>query len=108
MGRLKWEYGDKPDEILILKPKGKLSVQEIRQFMNEREQILNFGEGTLCVIAWRMSSDTYTGWELGGKPEGDTQEMFVLGDESECFCGRVLHPQYCPECGYELWKEVKR
>ena len=36
LGRLKWEYGDKPDEILILKPKGKLSVQEIREFMNER------------------------------------------------------------------------
>ena len=59
------------------------------------------------MIAWRMSSDTYTGWELGGKPEGDTQEMFVLVDESECFCGRILHPQCCPECGHELWKEVK-
>ena len=39
MGKLKREYGNKPDEILISKPKGKLSIREIQEFMNEREQI---------------------------------------------------------------------
>ena len=108
LGKLKWEYGDKLDQIIIRKAKGKLTVPEIRSFMNEREQRMDFGEGALCVIAWRIQSDTYTGWEMGfDKPEGDEAELFVLQDESECFCGRILHPQFCPACGYDLRKEMK-
>ena len=104
MSRLTWEYGDKPDQIIIRKAKGKLTLDDIHAFMNEREQLLAFGEGVLCVIAWRTSADTYSGWETG-KPEGDAADVFVLQDESTCFCGKVLHYQYCPECGCELNKK---
>ena len=105
MAKLSWEYTDRNDQIVIRKPKGKLTVEEIVEFLNEREQRYAFGEGTLCVIAWRIKDgDTYQGfdWE---KNEGDSQEVWVLGDEAKCFCGRTLHTQYCPECGHKLWDE---
>ena len=107
MSRLSWEYGDKDDQIVIRKPKGKLSVQEIREFMNEREQLRDFGEGALCVIAWRSSSETYSGWDMHCEPQGDAVVLFVLQDSSTCFCGKVLYPQYCPECGRKLTEEPK-
>ncbi|MBR6029196.1 MAG: hypothetical protein IKP40_08890 [Clostridia bacterium] len=106
MSRLSWEYGDKDDQIVIRKPKGKLTVQEIREFMNERKQLMDFGEGALCVIAWRSSGESYIGWELFGEPQGDTVDLFVLQDSSTCFCGKVLYPQYCPACGHKLTEEA--
>ena len=100
--KLTWEYGDKEDQIIIRKPKGKLTMQEIVDFMNQREQLFDFGEGALCVIAWRMSSETYSGWEMHGEQAGDAVDLFVLQDSSTCFCGKTLFPQYCPECGTNL------
>lgn len=105
MSRLSWEYGDKEDQIVIRKPKGKLTVQEIQEFMNDRKQLYDFGEGALCVIAWRMKSDNYSGWDLHVEQQGDAVDMFVLQDSSTCFCGKVLYPQYCPECGHHLTEE---
>lgn len=104
MSKLTWEWTDRDDQIIIRKPKGKLTVDEVMGFLRERDQMFAFGEGTLCVIAWRLNSDMYQGWELG-KPEGDSQEVWILGDESRCFCGRVLHTSYCPECGHKLWED---
>ena len=37
MSRLSWEYGDKEDQIVIRKQKGKLTVQEIQEFTNDRK-----------------------------------------------------------------------
>lgn len=102
MAKLTWEWTERTDQIVIRKSKGLLTVDEIMRFLREREQISAFGEGTLCVIAFRLNTDMYSGWEFE-KPEGDSQEVWVLGDESKCFCGRVLHTQYCPECGHKLW-----
>lgn len=105
MSKLTWEWSElgNGDRIIIRKPKGKLTVDEIVAFLNEREQIYAFGEGALCVIAWRNSSDSYSGWDLSGEQKGDDAEVFVLQDDSQCFCGKVLHLQYCPKCGEPLW-----
>ena len=105
MAKLTWEYGDKDDQIIIRKSKGKLTVQEIMDFMSQREQILDFGEGALCVIAWRMKEDTYSGWDMYTENPGDAVDLFVLQDSSTCFCGKTLFPQYCPECGTKLLQE---
>ena len=43
-GKLTWQTGDRPDEIVIRKPKGKLNLQEIRKFMNERDQLFDFDQ----------------------------------------------------------------
>ena len=103
MSKLELECGHKTDEWIIRKNKGRLTVAEIMEFMNRRDQLMQFGEGAMCVIVWRTSSDTYSGWDdMLGKAEGDSQSMFVLQDESRCFCGRVLHMQYCPDCGRKL------
>ena len=105
MAKLTWEYGDKDDQIIIRKSKGKLTVDEIVEFMNKWEQLQDFGEGTLCVIAWRMKSDTYSGWDMYEEKPGDAVDLFVLQDSSTCFCGKTLFPQYCPECGTNLIQE---
>ena len=81
----------------------RMTVEEIVKYLDEREQIYAFCEGALCVIAWRNSTERYSGWDLPGRDEGDSQEVFVLQDDSRCFCGRVLHMQYCPKCGEPLW-----
>lgn len=98
MAKLTWEWTERDDQIIIRKPKGKLTVEEVIDFTHSRDFINAFGEGTLCVIAWRIMEDTYQGFDFD-RPEGDSQEVWVLGDESRCFCGRVLHTSYCPECG---------
>ena len=102
MSKLSWEYSSLHDDaIIIKKAKGKLTVGEIMEFMKDREQIMNFGEGTLCVIAFRNYTDGYDGWELETH-QGDEQEVFILDDETRCFCGQLLHYQYCPDCGRNL------
>lgn len=106
MSKLTWEWTERDDQIVIRKPKGKLTVEEVVEFMHRPEMISTFGGGTLCVIAWRIKEETYQGFDFE-KPEGDSQEVWVLGDESKCFCGRTLHTSYCPECGHKLWEEEK-
>lgn len=101
MAKLSWEWGDKDDQIIIRKPKGKLSVEEIAEFMSSHEMIMAFGEGALCVIAFRTKTDYYPGFEME-ELKGDAQDLYVLTDESTCFCGKVLNMQYCPECGHKL------
>ena len=102
MSKLTWEWdGTRDDLIRIHKPKGKLTVNEIMDFMQTRDMMNTFGEGALVVIAWRTKSDWYQGFNFEEDP-GDTKDVYVLTDESRCFCGQVLHMQYCPECGHKL------
>ena len=102
VGKLEWEWGDRDDEITIRKKKGKITVAEIYEFMSSLEARFAFGEGTLWVIANRIKSDTYVGFEME-EPEGDAVDVWIIGDEQECFCGRVLHTSYCPKCGEKLF-----
>lgn len=107
MAKLTWEWSDRPDEIIISKKKGRITVEELYEFFDSRDAVWNFGEGALWVVANRVRDDAYQGWNME-KPEGDRVSVWVLGDESTCFCGRVLHTSYCPECGHNLWEEVKK
>ena len=101
--KLTWEWGDHPDEIIVRKSKGRLTLEELHRFFNEREQLLSLGEGNLMLILWRTSSDSYTGWDMGQADEGDSQSIYVLQDGSTCICGKTeLYQQYCPHCGEKL------
>ena len=103
MGKLTWEWDSTRDNLIVIqKPRGKLTVDEIMEFFDTREAKMAFGEGALCVIAWRIREESYSGWEFD-EPKGDSKEVWVLGDDSQCFCGRILHDQYCPECGTKLF-----
>lgn len=98
-----WEWGEKQDQIIIRKAKGKLTMDDIWKFLNNYEQTRALGEGALAVIAFRMYSDRDDGWYSEDKEEGDSQEVFILGDDSHCFCGELIYPQYCPDCGRKLF-----
>lgn len=109
--RLTWTYGDRDDEIIVLKKKGKITFDELIRFMHEREQ-LNIFDGDLAVIAFRVNSerDLYDfATELTGVPEGDTLDVMIVGDETICpVCGeKRLFPQYCPDCGRKLDEVVR-
>lgn len=98
-----WEWGDKQDQIIIRKAKGKLTMDDIWKFLNDREQTMVFGEGALAVIGFRIDSTRDSGWFYEDKAEGDEQEVFILADDSHCFCGELIYPQYCPDCGRKLY-----
>ena len=103
--KLTWEYSDEAGhEITIRKKKGMLTVDEIVRFLHERDQ-LNVFDGMLAVICFRVNSERdmfpYNLWD---KPEGDAQDVYMIGDEELCpLCGKhTLFPQYCPACGEKI------
>ncbi len=104
MTKLTWEWGDRDDQIIIRKSKGRLTLDDIVEFTSQPEIINAFGEGVLCVIAWRNRTDTYQGVEY--EQTGDAQAVWMLSDGSKCFCGRELYMQYCPECGHKLTEDA--
>lgn len=97
-----WEWGEHPDEIIVRKAKGKLTMDEIWDFLQEKEQMDAFGEESLAVILFRIRQRDGGFWE-GEKDEGDAQSVYILQDGSTCICGRKeLALQYCPHCGEKL------
>ena len=103
MGRSKitWEWGPHDDEIIIRKAKGRLTLDEVWNFLQERSQLNAFGEESLAVILFRLRERDSGYWDEG-KDEGDAQSVYILSDGSKCICGREIFMQYCPECGAKL------
>lgn len=101
--KLTWEWGEHPDEIIIRKEKGKLTMDEIWSFLQTPEQMSAFGEESLAVILFRIRQRDAGYWDDDGKDEGDAQSVYILQDGSTCICGRKeLTLQYCPHCGGKL------
>lgn len=104
--KLTWEWGDHDEEIIVRKDKGKLTMQEIWDFLQTPETLNAFGENALAVILFRMRQREDFGIFGPAEDEGDAQNVYILGDGSKCICGRAeLWMQYCPECGKKLIRE---
>lgn len=100
--KLTWEWGEHPDEIIIRKDKGKLTMDEIWTFLQEPEQMNAFGEESLAVILFRIRQRD-GGYFESEPDEGDAQNVYILQDGSSCICGRKeIALQYCPHCGEKL------
>ena len=105
--KITWEWGDHDEQIIVRKEKGKLTLDEIWSFLQEREQLNAFGVNSLAVILFRMREREYPGWDHE-EPEGDAQDIYILSDGSKCICGRTeLWMQYCPDCGRKLIENRK-
>ena len=99
--KLTWEWGDHNGEIIIRKQKGKITMDEIWNFLQEPEQMNAFGEGALAVILFRLRQRSISWFEEDD--EGDAQNVYIIADGDKCICGRTeLWMQYCPDCGRKL------
>ena len=100
--KITWEWGPHDEEIIICKEKGKLTMDEIWDYLQKPEQLSAFGEESLAVILFRLRTRD-SGWDYDDKDEGDAQSVYILSDGSKCICGRTeLWMQYCPDCGRKL------
>lgn len=104
MAKLTWEWSDTDRNIItIRKARGKITMEEIIQYMHEPAQ-LHFFDGKLVLAMFRVneSADLYPyGWE---EQTGDAQDLYVIEDETRCpICNQVLYLQYCPDCGRKLY-----
>ena len=105
--KLTWEYGDNRD-IVINKSKGKITFQELQDFLQTPE-MLNIFEGALFSWFFRPYSFRYDDFEIE-EPEGDQVVLVLSDDGSYCpICARNdLVLQYCPDCGAKLMQPINR
>jgi len=104
MSKLTWEWsGENQTQITIRKPRGKIAMQELIEFMHEPKQ-LNCFDGKLAIFMFRINSDADLipfGWE---EPAGDAQDLMVIENETPCpLCNHRMFLQYCPDCGRKLF-----
>lgn len=98
-----WQWGEHDGEIWVRKEKGHLTLDEIWDFLQQREQLNAFGENSLAVILFRLREREGDGWDMEDQSDGDAQQVYILSDGSKCICGRTeLWMQYCPDCGRKL------
>lgn len=103
MAKLTWEYAENGTDIIVRKAKGKITIQELFDFLHEPKQT-NCFDGTLAVVMFRVNSNRDIPY-LYEEPAGDAQEVIMVGDDSTCpICGRPdMAVQYCPDCGRKLF-----
>ena len=104
MSKLTYDWTDLEKNIItIRKARGKITMQELVEFMHEPKQVNAF-EGKLVIFMFRVNgeADLYPfGWD---DDPGDTQDMMIIEDETRCpICNQKMFVQYCPECGKKLF-----
>lgn len=105
MSKLEWrnEQNIKGNQVLILtKKKGKISVQEVEEFLL-REGGGSFNGYYAMIIKATESMCEVSGW-MDEDKQGDMVELYPLYQGEDCpICSKLLPPfKYCPECGKEL------
>lgn len=109
--KLTWEWaGDKWQDIIIRKSKGKLTLDDIWDFLHKPDQ-LNVFDGRVAVIMFTVSSLRDESLDIyDDKDEGDAQLIHFVEDDADCpVCGRnKTFIDYCPDCGAKLRQPIKR
>ena len=95
------EASDRIGIYTVRKKKGKLTVKEIQDAMN------NAGFEGVAIIAIRMIAGG-DGW-FDEEPEHDAVDVQMIDEYSDCPICRQMIPTYiyCPECGAKL-REVEQ
>lgn len=102
--KMSWEYTENGTDIIIRKEKGKLTLDDIWNFMHRRENTWAH-DGKLAAWVFRVDADRDLSFDMfQGETEGDAVELIMIEDGRECpFCGKnTLYPQYCPGCGEKV------
>ena len=88
------------DAIFIEKKKGKLTMNEIFNFLHEPEQLRRF-DGDLAMITFRVNSNRQSDI-FDEDDDGDSQLVLMVGEDSPCECGKSHDINKCPKCGASL------
>lgn len=107
-GKLTWEWSDRGNnEIIVRKARGKITIQELQEFLNEGRNYDSFA-GMLAVAYFRINGSEYLfdGYD-GEESDGDSVILCMAGDDTPCpICGRNdVFVQYCPQCGEPLFRQ---
>ena len=103
-GKMSWEYADNGTDIIIRKDRGRLTLDDIWEFLHRREQTWAH-DGKLAAWIFRVDSDRDASFDMfQGEDTGDSVVLIMVEDDSYCpFCGKNrLFPQYCPGCGEKV------
>lgn len=100
--KLSWTWSERNHEIIIHREKGRLTMDDIWNFLHQRDQIVCF-DGALAVIMFRINGDR-TPDLYESADDGDDQAVIIVDDGTPCpICGdSELYLQYCPACGEKL------
>lgn len=103
MAKLTWEYAENGTDIIVRKARGKITMQELFDFLHEPKQTNSF-DGALAAIIFRINSERDIPYNYE-EPDGDSQVVFMVGDDTTCpICGRnEMVLQYCQGCGRKLF-----
>lgn len=108
-GKMSWEYAENGTDIIIRKDRGRLTLDDIWEFLHRREQTWAH-DGKLAMWIFRVDSDRDASFSMyQNESDGDSVELVMVEDDRVCpICTRTtLHPQYCPGCGEKIrWPKL--
>lgn len=92
------------DRICVSKSRGTLTLDDmvdaLRRYMP--------GQYAIVLNCMPAEGEANGMWYDEDDGPGDVQLAYPLTQEDNCpVCGHLLPPfQYCPECGFDIWKEA--
>ena len=95
--RFEWD-GDHEGRLWAIRDKGKITFDELIEAINDGYAF----QGRVFTMTFRVDQDLLepVGWMGENEPEGDVWELWEVEDGGRCpVCGRLVPPQYCPNCG---------
>lgn len=96
------------NEVFVLrKSRGKLSLDDIGEFLQQEKQGFYQGNYVICLNATESAMGG-SGW-FEEDSKGDCVEVIRINGEVNCpVCSKMLPPDYCPDCGATLSKKEGR
>ncbi len=86
----------------LKKTRGKLSLEEITEFLQHEKNGIYQGQYVIVVNATEFTIGG-SGWDDCQPTKGDVAELILLVGEAHCpVCSKLLPPDYCAECGAKI------
>lgn len=100
-----WDQDFTGRQFLRLKKKrGKITIDEIENYLTYEDRGIHRGNYAI-ILRCTESMCEGSGWLDDYDDPGDLVELYQIEDGEKCpVCQKMTPPQYCPECGTDLWE----